>query len=168
MDYGGGYGGESSSNGSGFAGPAGGGYGAGYGGAGNGNGNYGGASYANDQAATPVLRRRNIDTSHNDMPSQGDGTYKSRANRSAVVRQLDFFPKVDQDYMVQTDRGGALSMAGYCLMVIFLLAEIFTWVGQNRETVELIKVDTRCVPIHMNSHTHFPIVVLIPSIIYIY
>mmetsp|Transcript_17750 Transcript_17750/g.32100 ORF Transcript_17750/g.32100 Transcript_17750/m.32100 type:complete len:528 (-) Transcript_17750:64-1647(-) len=142
MDYGGGYGGESSSNGSGFAGPAGGGYGAGYGGAGNGNGNYGGASYANDQAATPVLRRRNIDTSHNDMPSQGDGTYKSRANRSAVVRQLDFFPKVDQDYMVQTDRGGALSMAGYCLMVIFLLAEIFTWVGQNRETVELIKVDT--------------------------
>ena len=47
--------------------------------------------------------------------------------------------------VIRTERGGQFTLVGYGLMLLLIVAEIGAWVGGNRETVEHIVVDTRCV-----------------------
>ncbi|CAB9530697.1 reticulum-Golgi intermediate compartment protein 3 [Seminavis robusta] len=97
---------------------------------------------AQRQDQGPTLRRRNPTVSGSDNGHGIDRKPSGRAGGS-VVQKMDFmFPKVHSDFTVQTDRGGAASLVAYILIAILLLAETFTWLGQNRATSEHISVDT--------------------------
>lgn len=71
--------------------------------------------------------------------SNDDG--KSNIRRK-VVRNLDFFPKVDQDLMVKTERGGLATLVGYIFVFIFVMNELSIHFTMNRDTTENLVVDT--------------------------
>lgn len=101
-------------------------------------------------ASTPTLRRRNAE--YDGSPNLNGNNSNSNSNvgpskRSTerVVKHLDFmFPKVDNEFTVQTERGGAASLIAYALIALLLLAECVSWVSQNynQALVEHITVDT--------------------------
>ena len=74
--------------------------------------------------------------------------------RTAYVKNLDFmFPKVDTEYTVTTDRGGVASVIAYGLILLLVMAETVSWIGQNRATNEHIMVDTslgKRMPVNIN------------------
>ena len=74
-----------------------------------------------------------------------DDKYAKRRTASRLARKLDIFPKTERDYTVRTDRGGQLTAFGYALMTMLILAEWSTYRNANRQSLEHIVVDTRCV-----------------------
>lgn len=101
-------------------------------GASNGSYGYGASSASNNN----TLRRRTVD-------SNTPATSSLPSPSGSVVKHLDFmFPKVESEYTVQTDRGGMASLVAFVICAILLFAETYTWISQNRSTVEHISVDT--------------------------
>ena len=69
------------------------------------------------------MRRRHANGRYGQPDSADDKYRKSRR----VVRKLDMFPKVQEDYQVRTDRGGLVALVGYGLALILVLAEVANW-----------------------------------------
>jgi hypothetical protein len=86
------------------------------------------------------LRRRTGVSSSTSGGTNGNDKYR---DKDKMVKNLDFmFPKVDREFTVQTKNGGVASLIAYGLVFILALAELLTWVGQNRTQLEHIRVDT--------------------------
>lgn len=106
------------------------------------NMSYGGSTGGGGDGGV-TLRRRHV--SHHDdggeaSPSKG---VFSRASSSSVVQSMDFmFPKVDREFIVQTDRGGMASIIAYVCILIFMIAESSTWLSANASNREHISIDT--------------------------
>ena len=64
-------------------------------------------------------------------------------SRSRAVRRLDMFPKVQEDYQVRTDRGGMVTLVGYGVALLLVLAEVANWSAERGRVVEHTFVDTR-------------------------
>jgi hypothetical protein len=111
----------------------------------NGSSSYGAAGGANPSSADPGgLRRRTPAPSEypNNNDTNTTDTTKLRRNRHEVVQKLDFmFPKVDQEFTVKTKGGGVASLVASGLIAVLILAEIITWVGQNRMELSKTYVD---------------------------
>jgi hypothetical protein len=102
----------------------------------------------------PTLRKRvpeaySYNSSHpssNNSNDYGSSPHNSNSNSKldkAVVKKLDFmFPKVDQEFTLTTDGGGAMSLAAYLLILVFVTAEILAWRSGNTATLDHIRVDT--------------------------
>ena len=58
---------------------------------------------------------------------------------------MDMFPKIESDLTVRTERGGLVTIIGYCLVGVLVLAEWWNWSSGNNMTVEHVVVDTRYV-----------------------
>ena len=67
---------------------------------------------------------------------------KYRKSKRAVKR-LDLFPKVQEDYQIRSDRGGLVTLVGYGIAVVLVLAEFASWSGERGRVVEHTFVDTR-------------------------
>mmetsp|Transcript_29668 Transcript_29668/g.36108 ORF Transcript_29668/g.36108 Transcript_29668/m.36108 type:complete len:476 (+) Transcript_29668:104-1531(+) len=95
-----------------------------------------------------TLRRRNVPHDNNGMLSSstsggGDSSsYENKRRVSAAVRKLDMFPKVERDLTVSTDHGGLMTLIGYGVILFLIFCELLGWIGQNRERVEHLVVDT--------------------------
>jgi hypothetical protein len=101
---------------------------------------YGGNVDDNNNGAA-TLRRRNVENTAASSPSYSSSAPKPSPR--TVVKNLDFmFPKVDTEYTVTTDRGGVASLVAYCLILLLVLAETVSWMGQNKANNEHILVDT--------------------------
>jgi endoplasmic reticulum-Golgi intermediate compartment protein 3 len=104
----------------------------------------GGAASATAQA---TLRRRNADPASSSY-NNGSSPYnprspKSSPNKSQVIKKLDFmFPKVDSEYTIRTDTGGAASLVAICIIGVLVLSEFLAWKSGNAVTSEHIRVDT--------------------------
>ena len=116
-----------------------------YGGYGNANsasyGANGGSSYSYGGASTgSTLRHRVAPQTTTKSYDESDG--KDFKPTRAVVEKLDFmFPKVDKDFTVQTKTGGVASLVAYGLIAILCLAEVITWLSQNRTELSRTFVD---------------------------
>lgn len=90
------------------------------------------------QLNSPMLRRRNLETTALSPPSNG----KTHPSPKTVVKKLDFmFPKVDTEYTIRSDIGGIASLAALVLIAILVLAESWAWMSQNWATTEHVLVD---------------------------
>ena len=63
--------------------------------------------------------------------------------KQKVVRNLDFFQKVERDYTVKTEHGGLITIIGYIIMSILVISELYNWLDLSQSTVENVIVDTR-------------------------
>lgn len=62
---------------------------------------------------------------------------------SSIVKNLDFmFPKVDQEFRVQTEKGGLATMIAVFVICLLSLAEIASHLSMNASTIEHIAVNT--------------------------
>jgi hypothetical protein len=60
-----------------------------------------------------------------------------------MIKSLDFmFPKVEQEFTIQTERGGMVSLLTMILVGFLCLVEILAWMTANRSTTEHALVDT--------------------------
>jgi hypothetical protein len=113
-----------------------------------------GGNVDNNGNGAATLRRRNVENTAASSPSYASSPGGKSSKRTAVVKNLDFmFPKVDTEYTVTTDRGGVASLVAYCLIILLVLAETVSWMGQNKATNEHIMVDTslgKRMPVNMN------------------
>ena len=73
-------------------------------------------------------------------PAGADDKYRKS---SRAVRRLDMFPKVQEDYQVRTDRGGLVTLVGYGVALLLVLAEVANWSAERGRVVEHTFVDTR-------------------------
>jgi hypothetical protein len=156
MSYNNGYNG-----GAGYGGSSGGAFysGASYSGASSPSASAGYGAYGTDTTSSPTadggVRRRAAGASYNNGnsyygdSSQGNSNtnYDSNNNgkdkKKMVVERLDFmFPKVDREFTVQTQSGGVMTVIAYGLIVVLVLAEIASWVSQNRMELSNTIVDT--------------------------
>jgi hypothetical protein len=103
--------------------------------------NYGGGPSYNapsSVAANPGGLRRRAVAPQADHNSASYDYRKSKKAPMRVVEKLDFmFPKVDQEFTVKTKGGGVASLVASGLIAVLILAELVTWIGQNR--IELSK-----------------------------
>jgi hypothetical protein len=107
---------------------------------------YGAGAYGstrdNDDSG-PSLRRRTVDPSYGTNGSDNDKKKNAAAANRNVVKSLDFmFPKVEQEFTIQTDRGGLAFVVALGLISLLCLAETISWVGANRATTDHVAVDT--------------------------
>ena len=129
-----------SSYGSYAAGAPGSGYGQSYGG-------YSGGGAAPGPAAPaetgPTLRRRHVEPGNGHGGMHDVDNSKKHGGPRNVVKSLDFmFPKVDQEFTIQTERGGVASLVALGLIALLCLAETISWYSANRSTTEHVAVDT--------------------------
>ena len=97
-------------------------------------------------ANTSGMRRRHAGQtqgSNNGRYGQSDSADDKYRKSRRVVRRLDMFPKVQEDYQVRTDRGGLVTLVGYGLALILVLAEVANWSAERGRVVEHTFVDTR-------------------------
>ena len=73
-------------------------------------------------------------------PAGADDKYRKS---SRAVRRLDMFPKVQEDYQIRTDRGGMVTLVGYGVALLLVLAEVANWSAERGRVVEHTFVDTR-------------------------
>ena len=105
--------------------------------------------YENTTNNTSGMRRRHAGQTHG-SPNANGGRYgpagsaddKYRKSRR-VVRKLDMFPKVQEDYQVRTERGGLVTLVGYGIALILVLAEVANWSSERGRVFEHTFVDTR-------------------------
>lgn len=116
--------------------------GAGYGQSSASYGGYGGGGpVADTNAAT--LRRRHVEPGNGHRAMHDDDNSKKHGGPRNVVKSLDFmFPKVDQEFTIQTERGGVASLVALGLIALLCLAETISWYAANRATTEHVAVDT--------------------------
>ena len=99
---------------------------------------YGGASAAADTTGDGGLRRRNPTANSTPAPIP-----PSPRSSSSMVKQLDFmFPKVDEEFRVQTEKGGLTTMIAIFVICLLFLGEIASHISQNSSTSEHISVNT--------------------------
>ena len=101
---------------------------------------------ANNNNNTSGMRRRHAgqtQSSNNGRYGQPDAADDKYRKSRRVVRRLDMFPKVQEDYQVRTDRGGLVTLVGYGLALILVLAEVANWSAERGRVVEHTFVDTR-------------------------
>jgi endoplasmic reticulum-Golgi intermediate compartment protein 3 len=103
----------------------------------------------NSQSASGALRRRNIpgssidENNRNGHPASSFSATGNTSSRAHIVRNLDFmFPKVETEFTVKTERGGAVSLFAYVLVAILSLTECLSWYSANRQTTDKVFVDT--------------------------
>ena len=80
---------------------------------------------------------------HSAGAADDDNKYTKRTTTAKAGRKLDFFPKMERDYTVKTERGGQFTLVGYGIMIVLMMAEFLTWRRLNQESLEHIVVDTR-------------------------
>lgn len=104
----------------------------------------------NNTNSTSGMRRRHAGQTHGSANGRygygpaGDSADDDKYRKSRrVVRKLDMFPKVQEDYQVRTDRGGLVTLLGYGLALILVLAEVAHWSSERGRVVEHTFVDTR-------------------------
>jgi len=96
-----------------------------------------GQSYGTQDSHTG-LRRRTVATPTQQTPEQSH-IPKERN----IVKRLDFmFPKVEQEFRVQTERGGLTTMIAIAIIAVLTLGEIASWLYENNATSEHIAVNT--------------------------
>jgi hypothetical protein len=110
------------------------------------------AATSNDYHAGSLHRRYNASTggsnnnghhyNSNASSNQDDNKYAKYSKQTKLLKKVDFFPKTDIDYEIRTERGAQLTVIGYLLMLILILAEFITWTSLNSEANEHIVVDT--------------------------
>ena len=62
---------------------------------------------------------------------------------SSIVKKLDFmFPKVDQEFRVQTEKGGLTTIIAVFVICLLSLAELASHISKNASTIEHIAVNT--------------------------
>ena len=96
--------------------------------------------------STTGMRRRHAGQTHANGRYDGNGfddKYAKASRRRARVRRLDMFPKVQEDYQVRTDRGGLVTLVGYGVALVLVLAEWASWKAERGRVVEHTFVDTR-------------------------
>jgi hypothetical protein len=98
-------------------------------------------------AGVSTLRRRNLEgTPHESLSGSSyrrSSASSSHQPRATVIRKLDFmFPKVDSEYTVRTDGGGAASVVAACIIAVLVFSEYLSWRASNSLTAEHIRVDT--------------------------
>jgi hypothetical protein len=78
---------------------------------------------------------------------QNNSDYKDYTPSKAkgLAKKLDLFPKLERDYEVRTERGGRVSIVGYFVLMVLIMAEIWEWRGLNDQNLEGVVVDTRLV-----------------------
>ena len=95
------------------------------------------------------MRRRHAGQTHaygagnNNGRQYGAGADDKYRKSSRAVRRLDMFPKVQEDYQVRTDRGGLVTLVGYGVALLLVLAEVANWSAERGRVVEHTFVDTR-------------------------
>ena len=94
------------------------------------------------------LRRRpptgNTNTSYNTSHNHSDDDAIYTPSKARVLaKRLDLFPKMERDYEVRTERGGKVTILGYMLIFVLVMAEFWEWRRLNGESLEGIVVDTR-------------------------
>ena len=122
----------------------------------NGNGNYGtpyghsaphsytsAVSVPSSSADIGLRRRTGASTFSYGNSTLDHSNGKKKGPSRAVVERLDIlFPKVDQEFIVKTKSGGIVSMVACVMIGILCMAEIFSWVSQNRAVTSNTFVDT--------------------------
>ena len=92
---------------------------------------------------TTVMTGGGVGGGYASSPYGSNGRSTVSPSPVKLVKNLDFmFPKVDKEFTVQTQSGGIATVIAYGLVMILVLAETVTWMGQNRQTLEHILVDT--------------------------
>ena len=97
------------------------------------------------------LRRRNKGESYGNSLGNGglvEKPYNSKKFKKRVVRNLDLFPKIEQDLLQnpsksssQTGSSKNLTFLAYILTLIIILAEIYSYNTTNRQLKEHVTVD---------------------------
>ena len=107
-------------------------------------------NYYDSNNSTSGMRRRHAGQTHSSAngryaygPAGGSADDDKYRKSRRVVRKLDMFPKVQEDYQVRTDRGGLVTLLGYGLALILVLAEVAHWSAERGRVVEHTFVDTR-------------------------
>jgi len=106
--------------------------------------------YASPSTAHPIAGLRQRRSHISSVPASPDvsspyiGRYDDKDERlkRKIVRNLDFFPKIEKDMTVSTERGGMITLISYAVIVLLALAELGTWVTQNTSTSEHVVVET--------------------------
>ena len=96
------------------------------------------------------MRRRHAGQTHAYGAGNNNGRHQladddkyRKSSRSRAVRRLDMFPKVQEDYQIRTDRGGMVTLVGYGVALLLVLAEVANWSAERGRVVEHTFVDTR-------------------------
>ena len=94
------------------------------------------------------MRRRHAGQTHAHAAGTNNGRHQfsdddKYRKRSRAVRRLDMFPKVQEDYQIRTDRGGLVTLVGYGVALVLVLAEVANWSAERGRVVEHTFVDTR-------------------------
>ena len=94
------------------------------------------------------MRRRHAGQTHAYATANNNGRRQfsdddKYRKRSRAVRRLDMFPKVQEDYQIRTDRGGLVTLVGYGVALVLVLAEVANWSAERGRVVEHTFVDTR-------------------------
>jgi len=107
---------------------------------------YGVSSGGGGDGGGSGMRRRHVgQTGANgqyDRRQQPYGDDDKYRKSKRAVRRLDMFPKVQEDYQVRSDRGGLVTLVGYGIAVVLVLAEFASWSGERGRVVEHTFVDT--------------------------
>ena len=120
------------------------------------------------QAGTPpsdgMRRRAGASTSYSsnggeDFSQHRNNNYYDSNNgkdKSKMVERLDFmFPKVDREFTVQTQSGGVMTVIAYGLIAVLVLAEMVSWVSQNRMELSNTIVDTSLGKRNARQYEHY-------------
>ncbi|KAL7477067.1 hypothetical protein ACHAW6_002881 [Cyclotella cf. meneghiniana] len=87
-------------------------------------------------------RRRPHGTNGQSFNNAHDDNKYAKRPSARVIKKFDLFPKTDRDYEVRTDRGAKVTLMGYFIMMVLVLAEVWEWRELNRQSLEHIVVDT--------------------------
>lgn len=92
----------------------------------------------------------------NSNGDSSDNKYK-KSMRRKMVKNLDFFPKVESDLMVKTERGGLVTLVGYGIVFFLCLNELFAHWAISSDTIESVVVDTSLsTKMNVNINISFP------------
>lgn len=94
------------------------------------------------------LHRRRLINGNNGYTNNGvsSSSYHTTPSKAKhLAKKLDLFPKLERDYEVRTEHGGRVTLLGYFVLVVLILAQVVEWRGENGRTVEGVRVDTRWV-----------------------
>jgi hypothetical protein len=72
--------------------------------------------------------------------NKGKAPYTGSAGFLSNLRNFDIFPKLEEDFRIQTPNGGILSLAGWFIIAVLVLGELRTYVNCNVH--EHMAVDT--------------------------
>jgi len=102
-----------------------------------------------------MRRRANIDNKNeqkyrdnynNGSSSSSTDYYSSKTkvpmSRKVLVRNLDLFPKVEQDLTIKTEQGGMISLLSVVVIFFLVLNDVMNHLSMNSDTSESLVVDT--------------------------